>query len=102
MGGNTSGGAGGASSGGSGGAQADAWYQCEQTSDCVLVPMTCCGSCGAVTPDDAVAVNTEHAQDYRNEACGPAAICPSCIMPDDPRVSTLCDDGNCIVELALD
>lgn len=101
-GGNPAGGAGGDSNAGAGGAQADVWYQCGQTSDCVLVPMTCCGSCGAVTPEDAAAVNTDHAQDYRNEVCGAAAICPSCIMPDDPRVSALCDNGACTVELALD
>jgi hypothetical protein len=70
--------------------------------ECVLTPMSCCGSCGAVTPDDAATVNAQYLDAFRSQACDGPGLCPACFMENDPRVGALCDNGHCIVELALD
>lgn len=101
-GGASNGGESGSGDGGESGSTPDAWTACTDSNECVLTPMTCCGSCGAVTPEDAAAVNAQYLEEFRDAACGGPSICPACIMDDDPRVGTYCNDGHCIVELALD
>jgi hypothetical protein len=65
--------------------------------------MSCCGSCGAVTPEDAAAVNSQYLSEFREAACGGPGICPACAGENDPRVSTYCgEDGHCVLDLALD
>jgi hypothetical protein len=97
---------GGEPGGGEGGASEsnpDVWTQCVNQDDCVLTPMTCCGQCSAVTPEDAAAVNAQYLSEFREAACGGPGICPACIAEDDPRVSTYCsEEGRCVVDLALD
>ncbi|HEX2878512.1 MAG TPA: hypothetical protein VHO25_03135 [Polyangiaceae bacterium] len=94
---------GGAGGNPSGGSNPEAWTQCVNQDDCVLTPMTCCGQCGAVTPDDAAAVNMQYLSEFREAACGGPGICPACAGENDPRVSTYCSEqGQCVVDLALD
>lgn len=72
--------------------------ECEVPTDCVVVPESCCGSCGAAARGDAVAVHTARAGDYRRSACDPVGgDCPACFMEPDPTLVATCEAGRCVV-----
>ncbi|MEZ4338455.1 MAG: hypothetical protein R3B82_17685 [Sandaracinaceae bacterium] len=76
--------------------------ECSAPSDCVVVPASCCGSCGAATRGDAIAVATDRASAYRTSACGADTGCPACFMEPDPTLVATCTAGRCaVVDLAM-
>ncbi len=89
-------GAGGSGAGGSGGSAGvgELPTSCVVPSDCVVVPASCCGACGAPARGDAVAVNAKQAPAYRQQLCSETA-CPGCDMPRDPTLVATCSAGNC-------
>lgn len=91
-----SGGSGGSASGGSGGSGGDSINHCRVPSDCVVIPASCCGSCGAATREDSIAVNKGLAGYARDLACGAAGMnCPGCYMPSDANLLSTCTAGKC-------
>ncbi|HJL15282.1 MAG TPA: hypothetical protein RMH99_06490 [Sandaracinaceae bacterium LLY-WYZ-13_1] len=70
---------------------------CEVPSDCVVVPESCCGSCGAATRGDAIAVHRDRTGDWRGMACGDDMGCPACFMQQDPTLVATCEAGHCAV-----
>ncbi len=74
---------------------------CEQPSDCVVVPQSCCGSCGAATREDSRAVNVTVAATWRRSNCQDQG-CPTCYRPRDPTLVATCESGSCgVVDLHL-
>jgi hypothetical protein len=69
--------------------------RCSGPGTCVAVPRTCCGSCGAATPDDVIGVDTTRSSAYRTAVCGPGTGCPACFRPVDPFLQAFCRAGHC-------
>lgn len=69
---------------------------CKLNSDCIVVPKSCCGSCGGATRQDALAVNQSKASEYRAGVCQGMG-CPACYMPTDPTLIATCNAGTCEV-----
>jgi len=69
---------------------------CTANADCIVVPKSCCGSCGAATREDSIAVNAKKASDYRSSVCDSMG-CPACYMPTDPTLVATCSAGTCQV-----
>lgn len=88
-----SGGAG--ATGGSGGLPGD-WLSCAAASDCVLRSVSCCGSCGAATRGDALALNLTGMSAYGSQKCA-SVDCPACFQAQDPTLLATCDAGQCVV-----
>ncbi len=80
-----------------GAAAAAGWSACTTTSECVVRPGTCCGSCGAATRGDAVGVNRKAAEAHLQQACASGEGCDLCFMPDDPTLVATCSTGSCRV-----
>lgn len=98
------GGAGGGGGGGGGGGTAGL-TQCSRTSECIVAPESCCGTCGAATARDAVALAVTYASTYRTQACADqgGVGCPACAGRDDPTLLATCRAGECeLVTLATD
>jgi len=93
------GGAGGThSQGGQGqGGSLAGFTDCTTSSQCIVIPASCCGSCGAATRDDAVAVNAAEGSAYLDLVCAGVAGCPGCYMMQDPTLVATCDEGTCVV-----
>ncbi len=73
-----------------------AYAACEVPSDCVVVSHSCCGSCGAPTRGDAVAIATDRASAYRGATCGQDTGCPACApLFVDPTLVATCRDQRC-------
>lgn len=91
------GGATGGSGGGSGaGGIPSSWTSCAKPSDCLLRSASCCGSCGAATREDSVALNQTGATKYAAANCDGVG-CPACYMPTDPTLLATCRAGTCVV-----
>jgi len=71
-------------------------FACAGPSECIVVPASCCGSCGAATRGDAVAVNVARSSDYRRPMCDGVG-CPACFMEQDPSLVATCRAGRCEV-----
>jgi hypothetical protein len=82
--------------GGDGGLPADL-QACDGNEQCVVVPESCCGTCGAATPGDAIGVNVTQAGAYRALACEGHAGCPACYVDQDPTLVGTCAAGRCAV-----
>lgn len=93
-----SGGAGGSGGTGTGGGPSPT--ACTRNDDCIVIPESCCGSCGAPTRTDARAANRNHVPvDPKCAMTG----CPACYQEPDPTLLATCDHGDCrIVDLRLD
>jgi hypothetical protein len=78
-----------------------ALYACQRNPDCTAVPASCCGSCGAPTRGDAVAVNVGEQAAFRHSACGAGTGCPACApLFVDPTLVATCRSAHCeIVDL---
>lgn len=76
---------------------ADGFDECAVPSECLVVPASCCGSCGAATRGDAVAVSRSRADAYRASVCGDDFGCPACFMEPDPTLVATCQAGRCVV-----
>jgi hypothetical protein len=71
-------------------------YACEVPSDCVVVPESCCGTCGAPTRGDAVAIARDTVTAYECRACGSRGECPACApLFIDPTLVATCVDQRC-------
>jgi hypothetical protein len=69
---------------------------CEVAPDCVVVPASCCGSCGAPVRGDAVAIAEARANAYRSATCGEDGACPACApLFVDPTLVATCRDDRC-------
>lgn len=68
---------------------------CDVPSACTLRPASCCGSCGAATPDDMIALPNGEVADYVAAVCVGAA-CPECARPNDPYLLATCTAGECV------
>jgi hypothetical protein len=84
------------------GGQAD-FAACEVNSECIVVPQSCCGACGAPTRGDAIAVNRANASEYARRACEDSDGCPACApLFIDPTLVATCRAGACeLVDLKL-
>ena len=70
---------------------------CTVPSDCVVVPASCCGSCGQPTRSDAIAIAADQQSAYRASVCGDDLGCPACFMEPDPTLLATCEAGRCVV-----
>jgi hypothetical protein len=61
-----------------------------------VTPTSCCGSCGAPTRGDAVAVARDKAAERREDVCGTATGCPACApLFIDPTLVATCEANRC-------
>lgn len=78
------------------GPDAGDYAACSVPSDCLVVPASCCGSCGAPTRGDAIAVARDRAGAYRSGACDDDQGCPACApLFLDPTLVATCRDQRC-------
>lgn len=82
--------------GGSGGTTSPDMFACQVNSDCLLRSASCCGSCGAATREDSIAINKQFSAQYASQNCE-AVDCPGCFMPQDPTLLATCRGGQCTV-----
>lgn len=87
--------AGDGNTGGSGGVSPEL-TSCSVNSDCLISPASCCGSCGAATRGDAIALNKNQVTHYSEQVCEGGG-CPACYSPQDPMLIATCDAGQCKV-----
>lgn len=83
---------------GSGDAGVDSGLRaCSEPSDCIVVPAGCCGSCGAPTRGDAIAIARDQGATYRDRVCIGVG-CPACApLFIDPTLVATCNAGQCEV-----
>jgi hypothetical protein len=80
---------------GDGGGHPD-FASCEHNSQCVVVPESCCGACGAPTRGDAIAINEASAAEYSQRACEDDVGCPACApLFIDPTLVATCRAARC-------
>jgi hypothetical protein len=71
---------------------------CTSNADCIVVPVSCCGSCGRATRGDVKAVNRG-----KYEPSAGNCVCPDCYNEPDPTLFATCDAGYCrVVDLSED
>ena len=75
-------------------ADATDFASCDGPGACLLVPKSCCGTCGAATPTDMIGVASSQAGAYRAFVCEGSA-CPACAMQQDAFLQSFCQDGAC-------
>jgi hypothetical protein len=69
---------------------------CERSSECIVVPESCCGTCGAPVRGDAIAINADAASEYAGRACEDDVGCPACApLFIDPTLIATCRAGRC-------
>lgn len=68
---------------------------CVDNGDCVLMPISCCGACGAATRGDAIAVNVDNVTAQRNLACQGDMGCPACAGENQPDLAATCENRQC-------
>lgn len=68
---------------------------CEHHTDCTLVPVSCCGDCGAYTRDDIASVHDDLVSQQRMDACPDDGACPPCFTEPDPALQATCEAGEC-------
>lgn len=67
------------------------WWTCMVTSECTVMPASCCGSCGAAVPGDMVGVSVYSVDAQRAEACGTGPVaCPGCFIQQSPALVATC------------
>ena len=78
------------------GVDSGSMHSCVSPTECELLPQSCCGRCGAATPDDMIGVHRDDVAANRDLACMGGTIgCPECAMPQDPFLVATCDMGAC-------
>ncbi len=80
------------------------FFACEANSDCIVVPESCCGTCGAPTRGDAVAINAASVADRWERECSGSMGCPTCApLFIDPTLVATCRDQRCtLIDLRRD
>jgi len=72
--------------------------QCQVHADCAVNSASCCGSCGAPTQNDVIAIATSDVAAYRAAACGTKPVaCPACATGSNLRFLATCESGSCKV-----
>lgn len=69
--------------------------ECMEPNDCVLLPRSCCGSCGQPTRDDIDSVYVGLVDAQRAEACAEPVPCPDCEGIPDPTLLPDCSMSTC-------
>jgi hypothetical protein len=71
---------------------------CDVNSDCIVVPESCCGTCGAPTRGDALAINDASTAEHSRRVCASDVGCPACApLFIDPTLVATCRAGRCEV-----
>jgi hypothetical protein len=71
-------------------------FACERSSECMVVPESCCGRCGAPVRGDAIAIRRDLAADHSQRACGDDTGCPACApLFIDPTLVATCSELRC-------
>jgi hypothetical protein len=73
---------------------------CDTTSECSVVPTSCCGHCGAAARGDAIAVNTAWWTAHGSPHVGcddPRTGCPACAHGPDPELLATCRRHRCVL-----
>ena len=68
---------------------------CTAATDCTLLSASCCGSCGAATAADMIAVPNDEVEANRARACRGGVGCPACFMEQDAFLLAVCTTGSC-------
>ena len=68
---------------------------CDVPSACALRPASCCGSCGAATPTDMIALPVTEVDAYVAAVCAGIG-CPECAAMQDPYLIATCEAGECV------
>lgn len=76
--------------------------ECTVPADCVVVPQSCCGTCGVATRGDAIAIPRSRASSHRSEVCRDEMACPACAGLSDPTLLATCRAGRCELVDLLD
>ncbi len=75
---------------------------CDVPSQCRLRPESCCGSCGAATPTDMIALPVSEVAAYEARVCMDVG-CPECARPTDPYLLATCRARRCVaIDLHVD
>ena len=81
-----------------GGDTAPDFGKCTGPGACELVSRSCCGTCGAPTLADVIAIDRSEDSAYRSSICGPDPVgCPACAGRPNPNLQATCESGNCAV-----
>ncbi|MCZ7682880.1 MAG: hypothetical protein M5U28_30400 [Sandaracinaceae bacterium] len=75
-------------------ARTDPHRACASPTDCVVVPRSCCGTCGVASRGDAVALHRELAASARSARCAGTG-CPDCTADPDPTLLATCRARRC-------
>ena len=82
----------------SGGMGTDVRRDCSSHADCTLVSASCCGSCGAPTSADVVALRVDAVATHRMSVCGSGVVaCPACATMANPDLFASCQNSVCTV-----
>jgi hypothetical protein len=77
-------------------------HACDGPSGCTLRPESCCGLCGAPTPDDLIALPDSEVESYVASVCAGVG-CPECAGMLDPYLLATCRASACVaVNLHVD
>lgn len=72
------------------------WAACTSPSECVLLPDTCCETCGLPTADDYDGVNMARTREHRAAVCpGDPPPCLPCVPAPHPYLQATCTAGTC-------
>jgi hypothetical protein len=69
--------------------------RCAEPGSCVVVPRSCCGSCGAAITEDMIGVETSQSSSYRSSVCKDMA-CDACYRQQDPFLQAFCQSSRCV------
>lgn len=75
--------------------------ECTEPSQCALRAMSCCGMCGAATPDDMIALPTTEVAAYGTMVCEGMPGCPPCFSEQDPFLVATCSAADECVAINL-
>lgn len=68
---------------------------CRDTSDCLLVSTTCCGTCGTPTLASLTSINVNERAEYVENLCRDQPGCPDCLAVNNPNLYAVCNEGTC-------
>lgn len=71
--------------------------ECTTPTDCVLLPESCCGSCGQPSRSDIESVPRSGVDAQRAMACAEPVACPACEGQPDPTLLPDCSMSTCTV-----
>jgi hypothetical protein len=71
------------------------WSSCSTTSECAVVPNTCCGTCGPPALYEVTSVNAAKASAFHASLCNPQSNCPECVGIKNAHLLTECRKQSC-------